>query len=34
MELRQRALQALRTADPLLKVVQARDLAAQCGSIQ
>jgi uncharacterized ferritin-like protein (DUF455 family) len=30
MELRQRALQALCTADPLLKVAQARDLQDQC----
>jgi uncharacterized ferritin-like protein (DUF455 family) len=29
MELRQRALQALCTADPLLKVAQARELLAQ-----
>jgi len=33
MELRQRALQALCTADPSLKAAQARELLAQCGSM-
>jgi uncharacterized ferritin-like protein (DUF455 family) len=33
MELRQRALQALCTADPSLKVAQARELLAQAGSM-
>lgn len=33
MELRQRALQALCTADPLLKVAQARELLAHCASL-
>ena len=33
MELRQRALQALCTADPSLKVAQARELLAQCASL-
>ncbi|MDP3821810.1 MAG: ferritin-like domain-containing protein [Burkholderiales bacterium] len=34
MELRQRALQALCTADPSLKVAHARELLAQCGSME
>ena len=33
MELRQRALQALCTAEPSLKVAQARDLLAACGAL-
>ena len=33
MELRQRALRALCTADPLLKVAQARDLQRECASL-
>ena len=33
MELRQRALQALCTADPLLKAAQARDLQEKCASL-
>jgi len=34
MELRQCALRALGTADPLLKVAQARELLAQCGALE
>jgi uncharacterized ferritin-like protein (DUF455 family) len=34
MELRQRALQALCSADPSLKVAQARELQARCGSLE